>query len=510
MLIGIDIGGTNTDAVLVDAHKKIIGAVKVPTTSPLEIGFENALDKLYQKQGGAFSDVKALLIGSTHATNAILEGKDLYKVGVLRIAGHHPTTLPPCFSWPKPLQKAVLANIIHVDGGFECDGRPLTPLNLEQIKYSLLKLIDEGAESLAIVGVFSPLYPQQEEIVARLMEKVAPQIPYSLSHQLGGIGWMERENGTILNAALKKVMKNGFENLLSKARKFVNCPLYVTQNNGSLITLEEAIASPILTLSAGPTNSFVGGAKLAERHDAIIVDVGGTSTDVGMVQNGFPRRCMHASNIGGVTLSYALPDVLSIALGGGSHIHLDQNTIGPKSAAKNLLKEAVSLGGNQLTLTDIAIVLEKLSLPGSDKKRVKIEKSKALEIMQYAFQEIKILVEKMEANRCDLPVILVGGGAELFPQEHLSHRFLIPEHFSVANAYGAALAEIAATIDTTISLTTRDEKLEEIKGQALEKAKAKGACNKSTRIVDIQVMPYHYMPGHLARVIVTAAGPMHH
>ena len=507
MKIGIDIGGTNTDGVIVDENDRIIDSAKVPTTAPLEKGFNEVLKILLSRSKIPLKHIKGVFVGTTHATNAILQCKDLYRVGVIRLAGHQPITLPPAYGWPKRLHETILAGTLTLDGGYECDWRPLTPSNMKQIQEAACKLMDQGAESLAICGVFSPLHPQQEISAA---EAIQQNVPISLSHRIGGIGLIERENATILNAALMKVMKGGFNELIQVCHSLgMTCPLYVTQNNGSLISLKEAIEYPVLTISAGPTNSFVGAVKLAGLHDALVVDIGGTSTDVGVVHNGFPRRCLHQSSIGGISLNFSMPDVLSIALGGGSHIYFDQSQprIGPESVSRKLLQEAISFGGNQLTLTDISLKLKQIKIAEA-KITLNISEDDAKQVFIIAKESLQSLVNRMAAEKNELPVVLVGGGATLIPHSLLGDRYRVPEYASVANAFGAALAEITETVTKVICLDQREESIQQLKDAVMEKLLNKGACSLSSRIVDVSVLPYFYMPGNLAKITVTAAGKM--
>ena len=142
MKIGVDIGGTHTDAVVVE-NGKILHFKKVVTTDPLEEGFYEAIKDFLHLP------IKQVQVGTTHATNALLEGRDLYKVGVVRLAGHQPLLQP----------QGVLLET--VGGGFEFNGRPITPFDRQEVIRAIERLVEKGAESIAIVGSFSPLFPNR-------------------------------------------------------------------------------------------------------------------------------------------------------------------------------------------------------------------------------------------------------------------------------------------------------------------------------------------------------------
>ncbi len=508
-IIGIDIGGTNTDAVLVDSDENIISAVKTTTTEDISEGFANVVQQLLIMADVDPRAIEGIFLGTTHATNALLQKKDLYRVGAIRIAGHKPDTLPVGYTWPTDLKNAIIVAEETIGGGLECHGNSLTPFCKIEARKAIKTLLAKGAESIAIVGVFSPLSGKEESDVATLIHEIAgSDFPISLSHEIGGIGFIERENSTLLNASLKRVMKHGFSNLQIACHKLnLLCPLMITQNDGSLIDLKRAVDYPVLTISAGPTNSFIGGCRLAKKDNAIVVDIGGTSTDVGLVLRGFPIRSLNKSNIGGVSLNFPMPDVLSIALGGGSIIK--KNTaeviIGPHSIGK-AIERSIAFGGNELTLTDVALAMGHMEISGADTTSIPLQSSETGPIFERVKAKIDHLVQKMQGEHNDLPVILVGGGAALLPISLLQKQHLIPEHFNVANAYGAALAEISGTIDTVVSLKDREKVLEELHTQAKGKAIEQGANPKTLTLVDQQIIPYHYVPNQMARVVVRFCG----
>lgn len=510
-VIGMDIGGTNTDAVLIDDQKAVVAAIKVPTTEDVGIGFTEALKGLLITSSLPPFAVSRLSLGTTHATNAILQRRDLYRVGVLRLAGHYPDALPSCYDWPADLRTAVYVGTETVGGGYECHGASITPLDKEEVIAAIKRLLLLGAESIAVVGCFSPLVPDQEYEVLRLVQTmISESLPITLSCKVGGIGFIERENTSVLNAALKKVMAYGFSALEQTCRQMgLVAPLALTQNNGSLISLAQAIDYPVLTMSAGPTNSFVGAARLAGLTDAVVVDIGGTSTDIGFVRAGFPRRSLTTSQIGGVSLNLAMPDVLSVALGGGSIVNVEAGAlcISATSVARLLTERAQVFGGDTLTLTDLAVVSGTV-IAGADPARVSISLALANEALERVVKRIDDEISRFDLHQHEKNIVFVGGGAALLPKSTLGAGRSLPSHAHVANAYGAALAEMSAVVDRVVSLTDREETLRQLEEEALLLARQKGASLVETRIIERHIVPYHYVPNQMARVVITAAGPL--
>jgi len=137
----------------------------------------------------------------------------------------------------------------------------------------------------------------------------------------------------------------------------VESDLFITQNDGTLMAVEYARKYPVFTIASGPTNSLRGAAFLSGLSDALVVDVGGTTTDVGILLKGFPRESTSAMEIGGVRTNFRMPDLISIGLGGGSLIRTDNGscTVGPDSVGYKITSEALIFGGKTLTATDAAV-----------------------------------------------------------------------------------------------------------------------------------------------------------
>ena len=513
-IIGIDVGGTNTDAVIIDQEKNIIATYKTPTTTPLHLGLKIALQEICIQAKISPEQVQRILIGTTQATNALLQNSDLLKVGVIRLATDCTDGLPPFCTWPTDLANNVNAGFAIISGGYECDGREIASINPNEIEQAVKKLIAHGMQSLAIIGVFSPINPAQEEDAAQICKKIlGNQFPISLSHKIGGINFLERENATIINSALKQCMKHGFESFKQMAKNlgFV-CDLHLTQNNGTIISLHDAIEYPVLTISSGPTNSFVGALQLTGLSNAVIVDIGGTSTDVGIALNGFARRSLSASSIAGIPLNFTMPDIISIAIGGGSYIetHNGTITIGPKSCAKNLLKESLIFGGTRMTLTDVAVAKQFITIPQANNTQPNISDETANFVINYVENKILQLYAQIAGKHKNLPIVLIGGGAQLFQNSAFAKKVLIPKLAPIANALGAALAQISGTIDTIVPLQDRKKTLLELTKQAKQQAIKAGALADTLKVIEQQIIPYHYTSNNLTRIKITVIGNLSH
>lgn len=507
-IIGIDIGGTTTDSVIIGMNRTIHAACKVPTENPLSNGLSRAIKKIFQTSCLDASSIDSIVIGTTHATNAIVQRNHLSKVGVICLAALSPTLLPSAYNWPGDLYRACLAHVVSITGGYECNGKVTGTIKKNDIIDACKKCVDAGAESIALIGVFSPLYKEQEMIARQyIYDYFNTMLPVSISSDIGTVGIIERENAAILNAALGACIGREFSQFADVCAQLCDAPIYITQNNGTIISVETARQLPVLTIASGPTNSCMGGAALSKHKDAIIVDIGGTTTDVGAVKNGFARRSLNTSNIGGVSINFPMPDVLLIAVGGGSLVSYGQNiAIGPHSLGSKFLEQAVSFGGSYLTLTDCALKLGYARGLHASMLDIGLSSLDAQRVFDVVKAKIVPLITKMKGQYKNVPIILVGGGAALFPEKFFGDTEIVPKYASVANAYGAACAQISATIDSVICMDNRDHELALMSENAQAQAVAQGALAHTVRIVQKDIIPYSYVPGNKARVIITAAG----
>ena len=251
----------------------------------------------------------------------------------------------------------VSAGAAIVDGGIEFDGRDLSPFDADAVARFLGETAGT-AEAVAITSVFAPVSPRHELLAADVVKRELGDIEVSLSHEIGTLGLLERENATILNSALIEVARdvaNAMQAAL--AAHGLRPATYFAQNDGTLMALDHALRYPVLTIGSGPANSIRGAAFLTGSADALVADVGGTSTDVGVLVNGFPRESSLGVEIGGIRTNFRMPDLVTIALGGGSMIDSvdGRARIRPQSVGYRLLDEALVFGGSTPTLTDSAV-----------------------------------------------------------------------------------------------------------------------------------------------------------
>ncbi|HEX5302395.1 MAG TPA: hydantoinase/oxoprolinase family protein, partial [Streptosporangiaceae bacterium] len=316
--LGLDVGGTNTDAVIMNTADRVIAKAKVPGTADITGGIVAAIDAVLRAPGVDPRRITHVMLGTTHATNAVLERVNLRRVAVIRIGGPATRSIRPMFSWPQDLVDAVSVGAAIVDGGIEFDGRDLSPLDTDAIA-RFLGQVGEQAEGVSITSVFAPVSARHELLAAEVVKRELGEVHLSLSHEIGSIGLMERENATILNGALAGVARDVARAMRAALTAHGLDPVtFFAQNDGTLMGLDQALRYPVLTIGSGPANSVRGAAFLTGLSDSLVADVGGTSTDVGVLTNGFPRDSSQGVEIGGVRTNFRMPDLVTIALGGGT------------------------------------------------------------------------------------------------------------------------------------------------------------------------------------------------
>lgn len=513
--IGIDVGGTNTDAVILDENYRVMNSVKSPTTKDVSTGIFDALHKVIEQSDISASEINYAMLGTTHATNAIVERKRLNSIAVIRIGAPASLSVKPFIDFPDDLSVLLTNHVYLIEGGHEVDGREINSLDEEKLR-QIAQDIRGKVSAVAVTSIFSPVSQQHEERAAEILkEELGEEMSISLSFKIGSVGLLERENATILNASLTDVARttvNGFVRALKK--ESIQAKVYLGQNDGTLMSVDYAMKYPILTIACGPTNSLRGASFLEEYSDCIVVDVGGTTTDIGVLADRFPRESSLAVEIGGVRTNFRMPDLISVGLGGGTIIRIAEDsetfTIGPDSVGYQLPEKALIYGGDTLTATDIVVALKKAAL-GDPEKVAHLNQTLLQKIYDKMVEKVEEAIDKIKTEANDMPVILVGGGNILLPDK-LKGASVVkrPEHAGVANAIGASIAQVSGQVEKIFMLDRlgREETIEQAKALAKKNAIEAGANPDDLSIVDIEDVPLSYLPDNATRIKVKAAGSL--
>ncbi|KAH7305301.1 hypothetical protein B0I35DRAFT_114868 [Stachybotrys elegans] len=508
-VIGIDVGGTNTDAVIL-RNDQVVAWYKTPTTSDIQAGVELAIREVIRRGGISPSEVSSVKIGTTQFVNAVLEQNKskLDKVAVIRLCGPYSQRSPPFVGFPVGLRDLMEGHYGYVDGGYQVDGRVVRTLRHEQLKEQAAIIKSKSIKSVVVIGVYSPSNPEQElEAASVLASELGAGYDVSCSHKIGRLGFLERENASILNASLRRFARHVIAGFRDAVQKLGKCSLHITLNDGTLSKASEAAEHPVRCFSSGPTNSARGAALLAgslsqaDDREVLVIDVGGTTTDIcGLLKTGFPRQSPAFVNIAGVRTNFTIPDVHSIAVGGGSLVRTDseQTRVGPDSVGSRLTSEGIYFGGETLTATDLI-----LSNDRTDRLVQPHIKASGLAEIKRAVEEA---IDLVKTKPGDVRAILVGGGSIIISDEIAGVGELIrPKYLEVANAVGAAIGKISGSVDMVVVPTensTMDAQIEAAKALAADRCVAAGGNRDTLEVVEIESIPISYVTNGATRLIV--------
>jgi N-methylhydantoinase A/oxoprolinase/acetone carboxylase beta subunit len=329
LVLGIDTGGTYTDGVLLEYESRhVLASHKSLTTKrDFSIGIEEVIDGIHIEDPSA---IRMVSISTTLATNAIAEGKG--KRVALLLIGYDPDLL----SRFKLDARLATPNYYFFDGGHDLYGREKKPLDLAGILARVVELKDK-VDAIAVSAYFSPLNPEHENRAYKAISSVS-DLPVVLGHQLSTkLGSVERATTAALNASLLAVLQD-FVIAVRRAmeRRHIDAPLMVVRGDGTLMSDEFAARTPVETIHSGPAASAIGGRFLSRQDNALIVDVGGTTTDIALIVDGQVTVSEEGATVGDYKTSVKAANLLSIALGGDSHIglgHDKQILLGPERVA---------------------------------------------------------------------------------------------------------------------------------------------------------------------------------
>ena len=408
-LVGVDIGGTFTDCVVLDGKGRITATKSPSTPGNFAEGMLAALGVAADRLGLPFEDfcaqIRVLTHGTTVGTNALIQRKGA-KIGLITTKGHEDVMhimrgsrgitsreLRKVVHFPesqKPVPIVPKRLIEGVSERVDCFGEVVVPLNEEQVEAAIRRLLAQGVEAIAVCFLWSFRHPAHELRVKEMVKRIDPKLFVSCSVDIAPKwGEYERSAATVLNGYLGPVMVRYLDNLAKRLKGAgYRQPLQIAQCGGGSISVDKAMGSPLLTLDSGPVSGVTGsvylGALMGIEH-IITTDMGGTSFDVGIVHGGRPQYSF-VSNV--AQYEYFLPkvDIQAIGSGGGSLARVEPLTrtllVGPESAGADPGPACYGKGGEMPTVTDADVVLGYINPDNFLGGRMRLDRAKAAAAVQ--------------------------------------------------------------------------------------------------------------------------------
>ncbi|MHA7819778.1 MAG: hydantoinase/oxoprolinase family protein [Erythrobacter sp.] len=422
--LGVDVGGTFTDLLLFDESSGQFWRHKTPSTPhDSSEGILTGVKAITTEAGVDAAEIAYFLHGTTVATNAVLEGKGA-KVGLVTTEGYRdimqiarsfvPGGLAAWIVWPKPTPLAHLEDTVEVPGRMGADGKEVRPLDEEAVREALRKLKDNGIEALTVSLINAYVDGAHEARIGEIAAEELPGIPVSLSHEvLPEMQEYERTLSTVANAAVRPVVSKYVSNLRTKLEdEGIEGRLSLLRSDGGLMSSQKAEEHPVNILMSGPAGGVTGAlwvGKNAGLKNILTLDVGGTSTDVALIE-GLEARRVRTTDVGHLSVRASALDVKTVGAGGGSIAHVPELTkalrVGPESAGAVPGPVAYGKGGEQPTVTDANVVLGylpedllggsfKLDREGAEKAVQTVADALGVSLMEAARGIIDIVNENM-------------------------------------------------------------------------------------------------------------------
>lgn len=551
--IWMDVGGTNTHSVLAaiyaDATATVLNTNDTPTTLDIHSGILNGTNSLFcDKTTHLKSKINSITIGTTHFVNNVLEARGINQVLVLQLGAPAITAIPALTGWPSELAELIGEHVYTCKGGFEYDGKPISELDVNEIQNYIDAAYKGGVRHAAVIGVFSMLKPEQELEIARYCTVKGMHV--TCSHQVGDLDRLARANATILNAGLQIKFNEFLRSVqtgLLQAR-LSHCNIYYCLNDGTCTTMDKLM--PIRTYGSGTTNSVLGGkflTTLVENTELatapvidlrspnnllknlLIVDIGGSSTDVGGTKHGAPINTFSAK-IGEIKCNMRGALKYSIAWGGGSAIEVDElgnvTSFAKHSVAYNLTQDAVCCGGNVLTPTCIAVAKNRIQFGDIENVNQWLEQNQHVNIDNIEDHINRILakvINKFLIQFIDVEninIMIVGGGAHIIDPKKILELLDIkkvelcatPKLSQSTNALGAGGGLISGTALRIFTLDDDAQKPEftkQIRDLARQQACENGADSEGTFREDfLSTHKLMYLDGKRLRLACTMVGDL--
>ncbi|MDX6563214.1 MAG: hypothetical protein QOD65_3028 [Gaiellales bacterium] len=446
--LGIVVDASNVVVVAIDPRDRLVAKAGAPTGDDARAGLQAALRQITLTVEPA--RVRWVMLASGHAIDAASLPRPFGQVAVIRIGRPLTLAIPPLALWPAELRLAVSAGEIVVGGGAEYDGGVHTPLDGAAIARFLGQVAGK-IEGVAITAVFSTVDPEHELDAAEIVRReLGGGIEISLSHEIGTLGLLERENATAVNAALIGPV-NDLTGALTEilAGEGVDAEVFLAANDGSLMVLGYALRFPVLLFGSAAATSIRGAAHLSGLDEAVVVRATETSTEVGMLLHGFPSESAMPLEIAGVRMSFRLPEVHTLPLGTTRNRNGDDGEV----------------------------------LAGA--------------------------VARVTAVHGTLPLLAIGDSRLVVPDGLEGVREVIrPPDAEVAGAVGAAIAPVCGRADRICRNRpdAQRQALEAVRSAAMARAVAAGADPRTVEIVELEEAPLTYLADPLIHIRAKAAG----
>jgi len=471
MLIGIDVGGTTTDAVLI-RNGNVCSTSKVST----EPG--NLLNSLFEALDAISRDIspeqlERIVFSTTVITNLIAEGKT-DRVALLLIPG--PGINPASYTFP---------DSFYLKGAMDYRGREIQPLDEAEVRKIVNIIREQGFSRAAVVSKFGQRNPSHELMIEEIFREMYPDCKLELGHKVSGKLNFPRR---IATAMLASATRERYQEFVGKVRKAleernIKAPVYILKADGGTLPIEKSIKFPVETIFSGPAASTIGALALTpEEETSVVVDIGGTTTDLALILSGKPLLASKGAKLGTFLTHVRAFAVRSIAVGGDSVVRITDSNSGTKliTVGPDRTGPACCMGGKETTPTDALRVLgliefgsierarKALTATASRLGKSEIETAsmivdKTTQMIAEAVHEMfleweqepayriwEVLQEKKERPQ---NVVGIGGGARGLIAgiaEKLDAKPVIPEHAEVGNAIGAAVARPTLTLNLHI------------------------------------------------------------
>ncbi len=422
LLVGVDIGGTFTDCVVLDRGGRITATKSPSTPNDFAEGMLDAMRLAAEDLGMSLErfchEIAVLTHGTTVGTNALIQRKGA-RVGLITTRGHEDAIhimrgsrgvtsrdLRKVVHFPesrKPTPIVPKRLIAGVSERIDCFGEIVVPLNEAEAADAILRLVEQDIEAVGVCFLWSFKEPRHELRLKEMIRDLAPHLFVSCSVDIAPKwGEYERMTATVLNAYIGPVMARYLGNLDGKLKAAGYAqPLQITQSAGGSISIDKAMESPLLTLDSGPVSGVTGSeylGRLMGCPNIITTDMGGTSFDVGIIYDGRPAYSFVST---AAQYEYFLPrvDIQAIGSGGGSVVHVDADsgtlTVGPESAGADPGPACYGKGGLAATVTDADVVLGLINPDNFLGGRIRLDAKRAIAAVQRVADPLKLTL--MEA-----------------------------------------------------------------------------------------------------------------